>query len=348
MRALTISASTLLTLALVAPAARADFTPPKDGKLTEKQVTSAIDILKDQMDALRAAGKATEGSQSAAANFAIGMQASQKLDAAVAKHGMTKDEYNWISNQLGKLWPLAAMQEQWETSAKPDLEKRIKEKEAEQQATKTKIATYEQAQKDGKRVLTKEQRDSTIESAKSDRDSIAQEVKDRQTDLKAAQDEVALHEKEAADAEALAKNPPADVSADDRADYITGKKNDAQSARDAAKDSKGTVIEAQKALDDAKARLTVAEGRIKNPDVPVTDDEKAQATQDNQQAIEDAKKTLDDDTQTIATLKETLSAGVPKFDTGDEKPDPDNLALVRKHIKEYLAAIGASDMLKAK
>jgi hypothetical protein len=31
-----------------------------------------------------------------------------------------------------------------------------------------------------------------------------------------------------------------------------------------------------------------------------------------------------------------------------EKPDPGNLALVKKHIKEYLAAIGNSKMLETK
>jgi hypothetical protein len=29
-----------------------------------------------------------------------------------------------------------------------------------------------------------------------------------------------------------------------------------------------------------------------------------------------------------------------------EKPDPDNLALVRKHLNEYLSATGQSEMLK--
>ena len=343
-----LSLASLVVGFTVAKCGAAEFEPPADGKLTEKQIATAIPILQQQMDALRAAGKAAEGSKSTAANMAIIMRATEKVDAAVAKSGMSKQEYDWVSNQLGKLWPAAMMVQQWEENAKPDMEKQIKEKETERDAAKLKIATYEKAQKDGKRIQTKEQRDGAVQSATTDRDSIAQEVKDRQTDLKAANDEVAQHEKEAADAEALVKNPPAEVSADDRPGYIDGKKGEAQTARDASKESKNKVTDAQKAVDDAKGRLAVAEGKLKNPETPVTDDEKAQVKQENQQAIDEAKKVADDDDQTIASLKDTLSGGPPKFDQGNDKLDPDNMALMKKHIKEYMAAIGMSDMLKAK
>jgi len=247
---------------------------------------------------------------------------------------------------VGKLWYPAVLQQQWDESGKPDLEKQIKDKEADRDVAKQKIARYEQAQKDGKRILTKEERDSAVQSASGDRDSIAQEVKDRENDLKSAKEEVATHEKEAKDADDLAKNPPADVSADDRQGYIDGKKGEAQAARDAAKESRSKVADAQKALDEAKARLAVAEGKLKNPEVPVTDDEKAQVKQANEQAIDDAKRTVDDDEQAIASLKDVLAAGPPKFDGGNDKTDPDNLALVKKHVKEYAEAIGASDVLK--
>jgi chromosome segregation ATPase len=197
--------------------------------------------------------------------------------------------------------------------------------------------------------MTKEQRDAAVASATGDRDNIAAEVKTDQDALKPINDEIAQHEKDATDAEALAKNPPADVSADDKNGYIDGKKNDAQTARDAAKESRDRLKEAQKNLDDAKARLAVANGKLAHPEVPVTDDEKAQAKTENEQAITDAKKAIDDDDQVVATLKETIAAGPMNLGGNDkEKPDPDNLALMQKHLKDYLDAIGASDMLKAK
>jgi hypothetical protein len=341
----------LIVTAFICSSARAEFTPPKDGKLTEKQVTNYIDVKRDQFKALKAAGVAANGTQSTAANLAIYTKLQEKLDAAVTAHGMTKEEYNWVDGEVGKLWMTAVWQCQWDEHGKPDIEKQIKTKEAERDAAKAKLATYEQAQKDGKRVLTKEQRDSSVQSATSDRDSIASEVKDRENDLKAAKDEVATHEKEAKDADNLAKNPPADVSADDRQGYIDGKKGEAQTARDAAKDSQTKVAYAQKALDDAKARLAAADGKVKNPDMPVTDDEKAQVKDENQKAIDEAKATIDGDEQGIAALKETLSGGSPMLaqlmQDPKEKPDPDNLALVRKHIREYLTAMDLQKMLDA-
>src|SRR5437016_396986 len=65
----------VLIASMSASLTAADFTPPKDGKLTEKQVTTYIDIAKEQMDAYRAAGKAAEGNKSGAANLAILMRA---------------------------------------------------------------------------------------------------------------------------------------------------------------------------------------------------------------------------------------------------------------------------------
>ncbi len=348
MKSAAVVGSIFAGLVFVSLSRAADFAPPANGKLTDKEVGIYIDILKEQMDAYKSAGKAVDGNKSSAADIAIMMRANEKVDASIAKHGMTKEEYNWVGGEVGKLWYAAVMQEQWEDNAKPDMERQIKEKETDKDAAKTKMATYEQANKDGKRILTKEQQDAAVQSAASDRDSIAQEVKDRQADLKTAKDEVAQHEKEAADADALAKNPPADVSADDKPGYIDGKKGEAQTARDAAKDSGTKVTDAQKAVDDAKARLAVANGKVDHPEVPVTDDEKTQVTQDNQKGIDDAKKAIDDDDQVIASLKDTLAAGAPKFDQGTDKMDPDNLALVKKHVKDYLTAIGASDMLKAK
>jgi len=340
----------VLAAVILSPAASAaDFTPPKDGKLTDKQVTTYIDIKKDQFKALKAAGVAANGTQSTAANLAIYAKLQEKLDAAITAHGMTKEEYNWVDGEVSKLWMIAVWQCQWDEHGKPDIEKQIKSKETERDAAKAKLASYEQAQKDGKRVLTKDQRDSAVQSATSDRDSIASEVKDRENDLKSAKDEVTQHEKEATDADNLAKNPPADVSADDRQGYIDGKKTEAQTARDAAKESQTKVTDAQKAVDEAKARLATAEGKTKNPEVPVTDDEKTQVKDENQKAIDEAKATIDADDQGIAALKETLTGGSPMLaqimQDPKEKPDPDNLAIVRKHIREYLTAMDMQKML---
>jgi hypothetical protein len=335
-------------LLMVSSRLQADFTPPENGKLTEKQITSFIAIQKQQIDTLKAASNAGAGA-SGAAGIAIYARASEKIDAAVAQNGMTKDEYNWVSEQFTKLWPIAAYQKQWEESAKPDLEKQIKAKQDESAENQAKLQAYTSAQKNGSRVMTKEQRDAAVASATSDRDTIASEVKTDQDALKPISDEVAQHEKDAADAEALAKNPPADVTADQKDGYIDQRKNDAQAAHDAAKDARDRLTEAHKNLDDAQARLLAAQRKLDHPDQPVTDDEKAQVKSENEQGITDAKSAISNDDQAIATLKQTLAAGPMSLTgNGQDKPDPDNLALVQKHLKEYLDAIGAGAALQPK
>jgi hypothetical protein len=332
-----------------APVVRADFTPPKDGKLTEKQVTGFIEISKEQMDAIKGAQKAGEGSTSGTGNLALLAHANEKIEAAIAKNGMTKDEFNWVGEQVGKLWPIAVYQKKWEEQGKPDLEKQLAAKVDESAAAKARLATYEAAQKAGTRVQTKEQRDAAIAAATTDRDNITAEVKTDQDAIKPISDEIAQHDKDAADAEALAKSPPADVAADDKNAYIDQRKNEAQAAHDAAKDARDRLTEAQKNLDDAKARLAIATNRVNHPEVPATDDDKAQVKAENDQAIAEARTAISDDDLAIGNLKDTLAAGPMNLTANDkDKPDPDNLALVKKHVGEYLDAIGAGDMLKTK
>ena len=347
------NAITGLMLALiVATASAAEFVPPGDGKLNDKRLTTYIDIRKDQFDAMQSASKASEGTQSSAAGLAIYANMSNKIDAAIAKHGMTREEFNWVDGVVGKLWYIAVWEQQWDDAGKPDLEKQIEMKEADRDSAKATLDQYQQAQKDGQRVLTKEQRDSAIRSATNDRDAAIEEVKNHEADVKQIKDEIAQHDKDACDADALAKTPPADISADDRQSYVDQKKTDAQTARDASKDAGDRLKDAQKILDDSKARVAALNSQIDHPEIPVSDDDKTQVKQQNDQAITDAKTKIDSDEQAIGALKESLAGGPPMLaallQDPKDKPDPDNLALVKKHIKEYLAAIGNSKMLQTK
>ena len=332
----------LALIATATAATAADFEPPKDGKLTDKQVVAAIAVVKEQMDAVKAAGNATAGSTSGAANLAVAARMSQKIDAAVTKSGLSKPEYEWVSEQLGTLWPVATLQQQWDDSGKPDLERQIKLKRADVAAAQAKQAQYEAAAKAGKRVLTKEQLDAAVASAKSDREAAAANVTAADDAVKAIEDEAKGHDKEAADADALAKSPPADVSAEDRASYVDGKKTEAQTARDAAKESRAKLPEARRAVADARAAVAVIDGRIAHPEVPTTDDERAAVKAEDEQGIADAKAAADSANQAVATLQDALSAG-PPIGGAEPKLDADNLALMRKHIKDYWAAIGMAD-----
>jgi predicted nucleic acid-binding Zn-ribbon protein len=326
------------------PARAADYTPPADGKLTETQVVNYIAVMHDQMQAIKAGGNASSGSSGAAA-MAIYAQTAHQIDAALAKHNLTSAEFDWIGARVSPVWPIAVSAYKWDQSGKADIQNQIKSKQQDADAARAKLATYQKAQAAGQRVLTPDQLAAATQPATADRDSAQSDIKDATASLKSIHDEIAQHQQEAADADALAKNPPADISPDDRPGYIDGKKNDAQTARDAVKDSEAKLPDAQKALDDASVRLAAANARLAHPEVPASDDEKAQVKQENEQAIADAQSTIDNDAQAIALLQQTLAAGPPGVD--QLKPqDKQNLPVIQKHLPELMDALGASAILK--
>jgi hypothetical protein len=291
MRSIARTAVVAIGILSCASAALAQFTPPADGKLTDKQVVNYLAVLKDH----------------------------EKMTAALAQFEMSGDEYDWIDKQFKKLAPLAAAQQLKEQTSR--------------------LATYQQAQKDGKRVLNPAQHNAATQAAGADLDSANQTVVDAAANIKQISDEVAAHDKDVADDEAQAKNPPANLTGDDLSNYIDGRKNDAQAARDAATDARSRLKDAQKSLDDAKAALAAVQSKIDHPDVPVTDDEKAAVKKENDHSIADATATIDLDQKAIQSLKDAEPA---------RTVDPDNLALVQKHIGDYLAAMVAFKPLDTK
>jgi len=218
------------------------------------------------------------------------------------------------------------------------------------------LATYQQSQKEGKRVLNSVQHDAATQAAGGELDSAKQTVADATANVKQITDEVAGHDKDVADDEALAKNPPANLAGDDRSNYIDARKNDAQTARDAATDARSRLKDAQKSLDDAKAALATVQGKLEHPDVPGTDEERAAIKQQNEQAIAGAKATINLDQKAIKSLKDALAAVPMTVDESQTrggpttivKLDPDNLAIVQKHLAEYLTVVGASEVPKTK
>jgi hypothetical protein len=100
-------------------------------------------------------------------------------------------------------------------------------------------------------------------TASDDRAVINDEIKTDQDAIKLINTEIAGDDKDAADAEAAAKNPPANLSDSEKAAFVDQKKNDEQTAQDAAKEARERLIEAQKSLDDAKAKLKALDDAAK-------------------------------------------------------------------------------------
>ena len=326
----------------------ADWQAPKNDLVTEKELTSYFQVQKEAIDNWRAAGKAIEGSQSSSTAIALALRNDEKFKASLASRSMSMEEYSWIGAKVWQAW--AAMQrEQVIAEATKGIDQQKKTNEQKLADLKSKLVQYEKAQADGRRVMSKEDRDAAITSAKSDEQSALDEAKQHADDAASAHQELTKAESDAAAAEALAKNPPSDVSTDDRAGYIDQKKTESQGFRDAAKEAKTKEDEALKAQAEAKAKAASMHNRVIKPDVPTTDEEKAEVKKQNDEAIAGAKTEISDTEQGLKLLNESAQSFMKSFQQTDtDKAPAPNVELLRKHRGEFEQALGLAKPTTAK
>ena len=317
---------------------------PKDGLMSEKQLTTYLAIQKDVIAQWKASGKALDGSQSGAAAMAVLLNNDARFKADLAKHGMSQEEYTWIAGKAWEAWSGVLMDKLAESTQK-DLDKQKSAKQKELADLNEKLAAYEKAQKDGRRVMAKDERDAAINSAKDDQKSALDEAKQHADEAKQAHDDAAKADSDAKAADALAANPPSDVSADDRPGFIDNKKQEAQTARDAAKEARDKEAEARKAQADSNAKADAADRRAKNPDLPTTDDEKTQVRKQNDEMSASTKSEIEGTQQALKILDESGGTMVKQFqDQKKETKTPQqNIELLKKHLKEFQDAWGIKE-----
>src|SRR4051812_12343491 len=312
----------------------ADWQPPKDNLLTESQVTNYIDALGDWMNNSKAAMKAMEGARTGVGALAIAAKQDEKFKAILDKHHLSQDEFNWVGERVWESWGALFMRDTID-KGKSDLAEQTKHNAEQIVTLKQKMADYESALKSGKRVLTIEQREQIINQAKDEEKSAEEEAKSHADEAKAAADEAAQHEKEAKEAESAMKNPPKDASDDEKAAFVQEKKDAAESARTAAKDSRDRQAEAKKAQDESVAKVAAAKARAAHPDVPATDDEKAQARQENEQGLESARSELSATESATSMIKDGGDQIKKMEDENNAKVPKQNVELLAKHRAEF-------------
>ncbi|HEX4796919.1 MAG TPA: hypothetical protein VH370_24220 [Humisphaera sp.] len=316
----------------------ADWTEPKDGVYTEKQLTSFIQCYRDNMQAMAAAQKAAGGNSGAAA-IAIMTQLNATTKANLAKYGLQEGEYQWLLGQSASAYSAAIWQDQIK-EGRAQLDANFKKNQDELKAKQQSLAQYEKAAKDGRRVMSKDEREAAIKSAKDDQQSALDEAKQHADEAKAAKEEADKADAEAKQNDTLAKNPPSDVSADDRPGYIEEKKTAAEAARTAAKEARDKQAEALKAEKEARTKADGFASRIKDPELPLTDEEKAQAKQQNQDMIKQLKDEIDATQQAMKFAQGSQQDGFKQLDDMVAKVPPANLTLMNKHRAEWETALG--------
>lgn len=329
----------LLVMLLDAPVQSAAWQPPQDAVYSEKQLTNYIDIQKQAIDNLKAAGKAIDGTQSSALALAVVMRNDAKFKELLAAHAMTQEEYEWVSARTWEAWG-AVMVDKMISDGQKALTEQKKSNEAKLADLKDKLATYEKSQAQGRRVMTKDERQSAIDSAKSDQQSALDEAKQHTDEIKQAQTDQAKAEEDAKAADALAKNPPADVSADDRPGFVDQKKAEAQQARDTAKEAMDKITEYKKAAEESGAKAASAGKRVADPDLPVNDDEKAEVKKTNDDQITALKNDISETQQGIKLLDESAQNIAKAMQDQKAKVPAQNEQLLLKHKAEFEGAIG--------
>lgn len=330
----------LVVLVATVPA-RADWTPPKDNVVTEKQVTSYLQVLKQALVDFRAAGNAAENVQSASAGMALYLKTDARFKSNLASHHLTEQEYQWVGERLLEAWG-TTIGDQVLTNANKGMVEQRRTIQQRLDETKAKLAAYEKARAAGRRVMTKEERQSAIDAAKSDQQSAQDEARQHEDEMKQFTADAAKADDDATAADALAKHPPSDVSADDRPAYIEGKKADAQTARDAAKDAREKLDEAKKACDESLAKAAAAKNKMADPDLPTTDDEKAEVKKQNEETIASLKTEIMQGEQGMKQMDEAMAEFAKNMQAQRAKNPvpPQNVDVFKKHQAEWEAAWG--------
>ncbi len=319
-----------------------DWNEPKDGIFTEKQVENYAAAQKDVMQLMKAVGKALEGSKSGVGALTLAAGMDEKVNAILAKHDLKKAEYEWLASKVSECMGVS-MYDSMLDLGKADLVEQKKKNAMDLEAARQKLAQFEKARKAGTRVMTREQHDDAVKSAKDMQDSAREEVKQRGEEAKNASDEAAKFEADAKAADALAKNPPADVDKDAREDFIKGKKDEAESLRNSAKESRDKEKEARKAESESKSKVAAATKAMANPELPVTDDEKAQVNKDNEEGFANAKSEIETLMQASQLLADSDGQWKKQQAEAHKNIKEENLVLVKKHLKEVQDAWGIQD-----
>jgi hypothetical protein len=320
------TALSLVILFSILPA-RADFSPPPDGKFTEAQLTSYLATQKDLLDILNDARAQQHGGAMP--------DLSQQFQVCLDKHQMSRQEFQWMQQSAADAWSAMAYVD---GSAKTNADRlTAQEKQLDDQisATKQQLATDETAKSNGWRIVNPDQRDALVKAAAQDEKAARDLAARYQQDVQSAETDAQQHDADAKTADDEANNPPADIAKEDRTEYIESKKEEASAARESATEARVEEDEAKKNESDAQAQADAAAQRAAHPEIPITDDDKAKATADIDNAIAAAKSTLAADAAQKQQLAKqqadvdkttsTLTHGVPLS----------NIDLIRKYSDEY-------------
>lgn len=328
-----------IVLLVLTTAVRADWKEPADGVFTDEQLTRYLGAIKDITALYKAAGKAADG-QGAMGAMGLWARTNEKYEAILKNHKLTDDEFTWLGGKVTEAWVHAMLQLNWEKKSHPASLEAEKKLRADIENQKARIAEYEKALKEGIRVLNPEEAAAIVEQAKEQEKEIGETIKEMTAQIARMKDDITKKEAEAKAADALAAKPPADVPADERADYIESKKAEATAARQEAKDLQDQLADWDKDLKQQQAFLASAQARQKTPGMPASEEDKAGIKEQNEAGINNARESIKMAEDGLAMVVEVRENSRKQMAEMSKDTPRQNIYLLKKRYNEFCEALG--------
>ena len=328
-------AASLVGALLLVNSAKAQWKTPPDNKFTESRLKIFLDAQKDWLDESAAILHQAAIAKTPAAKQAAVADIDKRYRACLERRHVSREEYEWLAQRAAEAWEAVTYLDGEVKSVQDRLDAEASELDAAEAAARSRLAAYQEARSNGWRVLSAGEREAAVKAASAEQQAAADEARRHAEDAAADQAEATQHDADAKNADDLAANPPADVSADDRSEYVQNKKNEARAARDSAREVRNEEAEAEKAQAEAQARADAADQRAAHPEIPITDDDKAAAKSDDDAGIAAATKAISaialqrsqwaEARKKLAQTAKRMTKDVP----------PGNIAIMRKYADQY-------------
>ncbi|MGD0140616.1 MAG: hypothetical protein ABSD28_17245 [Tepidisphaeraceae bacterium] len=330
-----MTAASLVLALLFVNSAQAQWQAPADKKFTEARLKIFLDTQKEWLEESAAILRQATAAQTPEAKLAAVAGIDMRYQACLDRHHLGQDEYEWLAQRAAEAWGAVTFLDGDLKRAQDRLDAQALKLDAAEAAQRSRLATLQEAKTNGWRVLSAEDRDAAVKAAKADQQAAVDEAKQHADDAAADEAEAKQHDADARSADDQAADPPADVSVDDRSEYVQNKKNEARAARDSAKEIRDEEAEANKAQAEAQSRADAAGQRGAHPEIPITDDEKAAAKSDNDAGIAAAMKAISGIEQEKAQLAQSRRRLAETTKGMTKAIPPENIAIMRKYADQY-------------
>lgn len=329
-----ITALSLLFVVFFSGLVHGQQTRPTEKKFSEAQLKTFLETQKDWLQESAKILQDASNSKSDQAKSEL-VNVAQLYQTCLDRHQISRDDFESMGQRAADAFAAVAYLDGEYKTGLDKLDAETAQQNSALTDEQKRLEMYQEAQRNGWRVLNADDRDVLVKAALADQQSILEEVKQRADDVNSAETEAAQDDADVKTEEDEAKNPPMDISPDDRAEYVQNKHREADAARSSAKEARVEASDAKKTMADAQARADAAGQHAAHPEIPLTDDEKSQAKSDNDAAIKSAKSEIAATRQRLAVIAKE-QADLEKTTRAMTRDVPaENIQIMRAYADQY-------------